>query len=203
MGFLKKQKICVFYQDSQNLAMERIDGQMVLLEGNIHFEKMFAIKAGNFAFVIWNFKSFLQLEVSLAAVNKKLEDETLLRVDLENRCQSFTEELEFRKSIHQEVRKHSIAWKVHFIGFAILKKIYSNYFNCEGEKKLEEEVSTNATKPFLYRKHSGWGILLLITKIRLGIQWLSKRPSPEGYCWQAGFVVGTSTRVKFTMHPAW
>lgn len=119
MGFLKKQKICVFYQDSQNLAMERIDGQMVLLEGNIHFEKMFAIKVSNFAFVIWNFKSFLQLEVSLAAVNKKLEDETLLRVDLENRCQSFTEELEFRKSIHQEVRKHSIAWKVHFIGFAI------------------------------------------------------------------------------------
>lgn len=48
-----------------------------------------------------------KLEVSLAAVNKKLEDETLLRVDLENRCQSFTEELEFRKSIHQEELKET------------------------------------------------------------------------------------------------
>lgn len=34
---------------------------------------------------------------------KQLEKETLLRVDLENRCQSLQEELDFRKSIFEEV----------------------------------------------------------------------------------------------------
>lgn len=35
---------------------------------------------------------------------KQLEGETLMRVDLENRCQSLTEELQFRKSMFEEVR---------------------------------------------------------------------------------------------------
>lgn len=34
---------------------------------------------------------------------RQLEAETLMRVDLENRCQSLTEELEFRKSMYDEV----------------------------------------------------------------------------------------------------
>ncbi|XP_038660906.1 lamin-B1 [Scyliorhinus canicula] len=48
-----------------------------------------------------------KLEVSLAAVKKQLEEETLLRVDLENRCQSLTEELEFRKNIYEEEIKET------------------------------------------------------------------------------------------------
>lgn len=34
---------------------------------------------------------------------KQLEKETLMRVDLENRCQSLQEELDFRKSVFEEV----------------------------------------------------------------------------------------------------
>lgn len=45
-----------------------------------------------------------QLDTVLAQVKKNLADEMLLRVDLENRCQSLTEELDFRKSMHEEVR---------------------------------------------------------------------------------------------------
>ncbi|CAI5787055.1 laminlamin-B1 [Podarcis lilfordi] len=43
-----------------------------------------------------------QLEASLAAAKKQLVDETLLKVDLENRCQSLIEDLEFRKNIYEE-----------------------------------------------------------------------------------------------------
>ncbi|KAB0392347.1 hypothetical protein E2I00_014095, partial [Balaenoptera physalus] len=43
-----------------------------------------------------------QLEASLAAAKKQLADETLLKVDLENRCQSLTEDLEFRKNMYEE-----------------------------------------------------------------------------------------------------
>lgn len=35
---------------------------------------------------------------------KQLEAETLMRVDMENRCQSLSEELEFRKNMFEEVR---------------------------------------------------------------------------------------------------
>nr|XP_014348029.1 PREDICTED: lamin-B1 isoform X2 [Latimeria chalumnae] len=43
-----------------------------------------------------------QLEAAFSAAKKQLGDETLLRVDLENRCQSLSEELEFRKTIYEE-----------------------------------------------------------------------------------------------------
>lgn len=42
-----------------------------------------------------------KLEQLLATLKKDLEDETLLRVDLENRLQSAKEELSFRESIHE------------------------------------------------------------------------------------------------------
>lgn len=45
-----------------------------------------------------------QLDTGLAQAKKHLAEEMLLRVDLENRCQSLTEEMDFRKSMHQEVR---------------------------------------------------------------------------------------------------
>ncbi|NXL99145.1 LMNB1 protein, partial [Tyrannus savana] len=43
-----------------------------------------------------------QLETSLAAVKDQLIRETLQKVDLENRCQSLTEDLEFRKNMYEE-----------------------------------------------------------------------------------------------------
>ncbi|NWJ09618.1 LMNB1 protein, partial [Crypturellus undulatus] len=43
-----------------------------------------------------------QLEVSLGAAKSQLADETLLKVDLENRCQSLIEDLEFRKNMYEE-----------------------------------------------------------------------------------------------------
>ncbi|NWR73638.1 LMNB1 protein, partial [Centropus unirufus] len=44
----------------------------------------------------------LQLESSLAAAKDQLANETLLKVDLENRCQSLIEDLEFRKNMYEE-----------------------------------------------------------------------------------------------------
>ncbi|XP_026884271.2 lamin-B1 [Electrophorus electricus] len=43
-----------------------------------------------------------ELEVSLASAKKQVGEETLLRVDLENRCQSLVEELDFRKNMFEE-----------------------------------------------------------------------------------------------------
>ncbi|XP_070706692.1 lamin-B1 [Pempheris klunzingeri] len=48
-----------------------------------------------------------ELDTSLAQAKKHLADEILLRVDLENRCQSLTEEMDFRKSMHQEEVKEA------------------------------------------------------------------------------------------------
>lgn len=45
-----------------------------------------------------------QAEDAHEVAKKQLEAETLLRVDLENRCQSLSEELEFRKNMFEEVR---------------------------------------------------------------------------------------------------
>ncbi|XP_074993093.1 lamin-B1-like [Calonectris borealis] len=44
----------------------------------------------------------LALEISLAAAKEQLANETLLKADLENRCQSPTEDLEFRKTMYEE-----------------------------------------------------------------------------------------------------
>ena len=46
---------------------------------------------------------FLKLEISSAAAREQLANETLLKVDLENRCQSLMEELEFRKNMYEKV----------------------------------------------------------------------------------------------------
>ncbi|KAG8127204.1 hypothetical protein E2320_022180 [Naja naja] len=45
-----------------------------------------------------------------AVAKKQLEKETLLRVDLENRCQSLQEELDFRKSIFEEEVRETQKW---------------------------------------------------------------------------------------------
>ncbi|XP_032064476.1 lamin-B2 [Thamnophis elegans] len=46
-----------------------------------------------------------------AVAKKQLEKETLLRVDLENRCQSLQEELDFRKSIFEEEVRETQKWQ--------------------------------------------------------------------------------------------
>ena len=43
------------------------------------------------------------LERQLAAQKKQLEEETLLRVDLENRIQTLKEELAFQTQVHEQV----------------------------------------------------------------------------------------------------
>ena len=45
----------------------------------------------------------LQAEDGHTVSKRQLEAETLMRVDLENRCQSLSEELEFRKNMFEEV----------------------------------------------------------------------------------------------------
>ena len=44
------------------------------------------------------------LERQLATLRKQLEEETLLRVDLENRIQSLKEELAFKSQVYEQVR---------------------------------------------------------------------------------------------------
>lgn len=44
------------------------------------------------------------METGLSQAKKELSDEMLMRIDLENRCQSLAEEMDFRKSMHEEVR---------------------------------------------------------------------------------------------------
>lgn len=43
------------------------------------------------------------LEKQLAVAKKQLEEETITRVDLENRIQSLKEELAFNRQVHQQV----------------------------------------------------------------------------------------------------
>lgn len=49
-----------------------------------------------------------QAEDGHAVAKKQLEKETLMRVDLENRCQSLQEELGFSKSVFEEVSMHQL-----------------------------------------------------------------------------------------------
>nr|CAJ83381.1 lamin B1 [Xenopus tropicalis] len=48
-----------------------------------------------------------QLESALALAKKQLEEEILIKVDLENRCQSLIEELDFRKNVYEEEIKET------------------------------------------------------------------------------------------------
>ncbi|XP_042365338.1 LOW QUALITY PROTEIN: lamin-B1 [Plectropomus leopardus] len=48
-----------------------------------------------------------ELDTGLAQTKKQLADEMLLRIDLENRCQSLTEEMIFRKSMQEEEVKEA------------------------------------------------------------------------------------------------
>ena len=49
-------------------------------------------------------KEYDALVKQLAVAKKQLEEETLKRVDLENRIQSLKEELAFKCNVHEKVR---------------------------------------------------------------------------------------------------
>uniref|UniRef100_A0A3B5MQ90 Uncharacterized protein n=1 Tax=Xiphophorus couchianus TaxID=32473 RepID=A0A3B5MQ90_9TELE len=51
-----------------------------------------------------NTLSEMQEQLQEVNAKKELSDEMLMRIDLENRCQSLGEEMDFRKSMHEEVR---------------------------------------------------------------------------------------------------
>ncbi|XP_008422034.1 lamin-B1 [Poecilia reticulata] len=48
-----------------------------------------------------------EMETGLSHAKKELSDEILMRIDLENRCQSLAEEMDFRKSMHEEEVKET------------------------------------------------------------------------------------------------
>ena len=52
---------------------------------------------------------------SLAAAKKQLEEETLARVDLENRMQSLREELAFKNQVHEQVSVIAVLYEIIFI----------------------------------------------------------------------------------------
>lgn len=53
-------------------------------------------------------KEFDALAKSQASAKKQLEDETIMRVDLENRIQSLKEELAFLSEVHKQV-SHAVS----------------------------------------------------------------------------------------------
>lgn len=62
--------------------------------------------AGPVGYLLSSLPHVSQAEDGHAVAKKQLEKETLMRVDLENRCQSLQEELAFSKSVFdEEVRK--------------------------------------------------------------------------------------------------
>lgn len=57
-----------------------------------------------------------QLAASLNSAKKQLGEETLIKVDLENRCQSLIEELEFRKNVYaEEIKETSKRHETRFL----------------------------------------------------------------------------------------
>ena len=82
-------------------------------------------------------KEFDQLEKQLAQAKKQLEDETMARVDLENRMQSLKEELAFKQTVHDQVQTTVHSLKYH-CGISNLSFEYTINFG----DKLNYEPST-------------------------------------------------------------
>ncbi|NXC74386.1 LMNB1 protein, partial [Anhinga anhinga] len=91
----------------------------------------------------------IQLEYSLAAAKEQLANETLLKVDLENRCQSLAEDLEFRKNMYeQEINEMRRKYETHLAGFdsgcrieyeALAKALYEIREQHDAQVKLYRE----------------------------------------------------------------
>lgn len=68
-------------------------------------------------------KENAELRKQLESARKQLEEETLLRVDIENRMQSLREELQFNKQIYEQVS-------------FFLPKLFVFVFFCTKKKKI-------------------------------------------------------------------
>lgn len=95
-------------------AVSRASG----LEGQLHKSEaaLFTALSQNAALTseLADVKSLLaKAEDSHAVAKRQLEAETLMRVDLENRCQSLSEDLEFRKGMFEEEVRESRRRKEH------------------------------------------------------------------------------------------
>lgn len=70
-----------------------------------------------------------QAEDGHAVAKRQLEAETLMRVDLENRCQSLSEDLDFRRNMFDEVSLHqSQTRRFILIG---LDSVHLSHFICK------------------------------------------------------------------------
>ena len=75
------------------------------------------------------------MEKQLATVRKQLQEETLLRVDLENRLQSLSEDLQFREQVHQkEMEETRISQETE------ITEMVDNQIREQYEQRLAEEL---------------------------------------------------------------
>lgn len=86
--------------ENKSLSAELADlkAQLAKVGLSIRISASFALKSH-----LRGVRLVFQAEDAHGVAKKQLEAETLMRVDLENRCQSLAEELEFRKSMFEEV----------------------------------------------------------------------------------------------------
>ncbi|XP_036169755.1 lamin-B2 isoform X3 [Myotis myotis] len=103
--------------EEANKSSKKRDGELTVAQGRVkELESLFHRSEAELAAALSDKRSLesdvAELRAQLAkaedghaVAKKQLEKETLMRVDLENRCQSLQEELDFRKSVFEEVRE--------------------------------------------------------------------------------------------------
>ncbi|KAG8519150.1 Lamin-B2 [Galemys pyrenaicus] len=102
--------------DETSKSSKKREGELTVAQGRVKdLESLFHRSEAELAAALSDKRSLenevAELRAQLAkaedghsVAKKQLEKETLMRVDLENRCQSLQEELDFRKSVFEEVR---------------------------------------------------------------------------------------------------
>ncbi|XP_036097232.1 lamin-B2 [Molossus molossus] len=100
--------------EEANKSSKKRDGELTVAQGRVKdLESLFHRSEAELAAALSDKRSLesdvAELRAQLAkaedghaVAKKQLEKETLMRVDLENRCQSLQEELDFRKSVFEE-----------------------------------------------------------------------------------------------------
>ncbi|XP_036162200.1 lamin-B2-like [Myotis myotis] len=100
--------------EEANKSSKKRDGELTVAQGRVkELESLFHRSEAELAAALSDKRSLesdvAELRAQLAkaedghaVAKKQLEKETLMRVDLENRCQSLQEELDFRKSVFEE-----------------------------------------------------------------------------------------------------
>ncbi|KAM8764786.1 lamin-B2 [Rhynchonycteris naso] len=100
--------------EEANKSSKKKDGELTVAQGRVKdLESLFHRSEAELAAALSDKRGLendvaelrtqlAKAEDSHAVAKKQLEKETLMRVDLENRCQSLQEELDFRKSVFEE-----------------------------------------------------------------------------------------------------